>query len=257
MSKTKSYSFDWKSFFAGGWLTAMVLVLVYIFALSPDKVSTDVVESTEVAANVETNVEQNTYNTDIKEWNLKTTSGEEIKLYTPDKYYSLSDQYLESLAEYYGLEEIKSDSIAVIGNSTSTYTSDTIINVDTISDVSNMLAQVYGEELTEKDVVESEAYVYMKTGELPEDVPDNYTIEEVNKYTVDGVTYTAYEVNYDTTYTNESEDDTDTEAESTVVHTQQIACYSDTEDAVEIIIYQESFDRDYAITILKELLGVE
>ncbi len=233
------------------------------------------VESTEKSdADVTTTVES--HETDIKDWSMKLDSGEEVSYHTPEGFYSLTDQYIENLKSYYQSDSITSDSMICVGDKDTPYDSGTVINANKLSDISNMLKQLYGDEFKEEDVVQSEAYTYMTTGKLPEELPDNYKIDEIDTYTVDGIEYVAYEVNYDMTYQLEDEEtsteetpteytdeslsqestEESTEPSETTVHTQQVCCYSKTDDSVEILIYQSEFNRDEAVKLLKEFLGV-
>ncbi len=249
------------------WLLVLigVIIVTQLFCILGEicklnNFDSDKTESTNDAADNETTMKN--WNTDIKEWSIKTDSGEEIKLHTPDGFYSLTDQYLDSLGSYYDKDSIVSDSMVVVGDDASTYSAKTVINANRLSDTFSMLKQLYGEDFKKDEMVDSEAYTYMKTGKLPEELPLNYKIDEIDTYTVDGIEFVAYEVNYDTEY-DMSTDETasgsateDTEAKKETVHTQQISCYSKTEDSVEIIIYQTDFDRDSAVKILKEFIGV-
>ena len=226
---------DWISFFAGALIASWALILIYTFALRPS--GTSVAASTSDSESTEYTEES--YNLDIKDWEVSLESGETITLHTPSDFYT---------------------DIVVVGDNVNTFSCNTIINADALSDVSGMLKQIYGDDYDESEVVTSEAYTYMKTGELPEDLPLNYTCEEVATYTVDGIDFVAYEVNYDTEYVNEEstesvESTEEAEPSTTTVHTQQIACYSKTDDSLEIIIYQNEFDKEAALEVLEEFIG--
>lgn len=259
-------SFDLVSFIIGGMLATWLCIIVYAVGLS-GKTTTDTVgkDSESVTESTTESTTTTSYNTSIESWKMTLDSGEKVKYTTPSGYYSLSDQYLENLASYYKVDKLNADSLVVLGDATTPYESKTVLNADKLSDVSNILKQVYGKDYKAEDVIESEAYTYMKTGKIPDNAPTNYEIEEVKTYDVDGITYKAYEVNYDTTYEASTEPSTEavpsTEAatgtESQVVHTHQICCYSNTKDAVEIIIYQQTFDKDAALNMLSDFLGVK
>lgn len=215
-------------------------------------------------------VTMESWDTDIKEFSIQTDSGEKFQFNTPEGFYSLSDQYLNNLKDYYSVSSVKSDTMVVVGDSESPYSAKTLINANKLSDVSNMFNQL-GYETTEADMLQSEAYVYMTTGELPEELPLNYKIDEVDKWKVNGVEFVAYEVSYDTEYEKEAEEtESDEKKESgedegessdkkevETVHTEEICCYSNTEDPIEIVIYQSEFDKDSAVKYLKEFLGVK
>lgn len=246
----------WKDFIIGFCMATWILLVVYLAFLKPGTTSTSDTDSA-VAATEGSSEEVISYDTDIKNWELTTDSGETVKFTTPDGFYSLSDQYLDNLKTYSGVDTLESDDMIVVGDEDSVYSSNTVINVDTLSNVSNMLRQLYGDSYDAESMTLSEAYVYMTTGELPDDVPLNYEIEEIKTYEVNGITYKCYEVNYDTEYESESADEESTETGTEIVHTQQIACYSNTEDAIELICYQTTFNRDEALGYIEEFLGVK
>ena len=260
MKNNNRNNFDLGSFCMGGLVSVLICIGIYVFALRPNTAGDKVAENNEVLTTEDSTEDSDTsaviYNTGIKEFTVNLESGEEVTFHTPENAYSLTDQYLENLSSYYGMDSVNSDSMIVVGDADTTYASNIMLNCDILSDVTNMLSQLYGDEFDPDSVVDSEAYTYMTTGELPEELPDNYTIEEVANYTVDGIDYVAYEVNYDVTYVLDSDEES-TESSETVVHTQEIACYSKTGDAVEIIIYQDEFNREDALSFLEEFLGVE
>lgn len=201
------------------------------------------------------------YLTDLKKFSVKTTDGTNVTFHTPKDWYSLTDQYQENLQAFYANDSVEVSNMFVVGNADTTGNSTSLINAAPISEVSKVMKKVYGDEYKEEDMLVSEAYTYMTTGKLPEELPDNYKIDELETIKVGDVSYKLYEVNYDTTYTddtsNSNEEGTEsTEAKETVVHTQKIACYSDTEDPIEIIMYMAEFNKDKAISLIKEFLGV-
>lgn len=263
----KNKSFHFGDFYLGLLSGCVILMFVYIVFLNnpnsdksvsgtKETVSGSAIESdaddiTLESADSKEDADAFVYETEIKDWPIKL-GDKNVTYHTPEGFFSLSDQYLENLSDYYKVDSISTDSLVVVGDADTPYSSKTIINADTISDVQNILSQVYGDDFDASEVIESEAYVYMKTGKVPENAADNYKIEEVKTYKVDGIEYVAYEVNYDTTYEAEEEGEKDE-----TVHTQQISCYSKTDDAMEIIVYQAEFDRESALNALEEFLGVE
>lgn len=247
------------AFMAGVIVATWILILIYVFALRPSE--TAVTSAGNEGSTVSEDDTDKSYDTSIKEWELATSSGESFTFYTPEGYYSLADQYIDNLLSYYAVDGIDAKT-AVVGDNVNPYTCNTIISADTLSNVSTMLKTIYADDYDPDLISVSEAYTYMTTGELPDELPLNYTIEEAATYTVNGIDFVAYEVNYDTEYPNETEsvestEISENETEPTVMHTQQILCYSDTEDAVEIVISQATFDRDEALSKLQEFLGVE
>lgn len=271
MKNTNRNSFNLLSFLSGAVVTAIIytiiMAIVFSNVLSGKGSNTNsdkkekVADSTESVDNTELkNNDFVKYNTDVKDWDITLDSGEKVKYNTPEGFYSLSDQYLDNLKTYYKVDKLKSDSLVVVGDKNTPYDSDTIINADKLSDVNDMLSQLYGDDYKEEEVQQSEAYTYMKTGKIPDDAPDNYKIDEVETVKVDGIEYVIYEVNYDTTYENTSDSTKSTEsteAATSTVHTQQLACYSKTDDAMEIIVYQTKFNKDSALKYLKEFLGAK
>lgn len=236
------------AFLIGALTATWVLILVYCFALAPNTVNESTVSSDT------TESETKSYNTTIKDWKVKTDSGEEFTFHTPDGYYSLSDQYLDEMYSYYGAQ-LESDSIIVIGDSTDTTSVSNYINANTLSDVSNMLEQLYGDEYSEDEMVVSEALHYMQNGELPTELPLNYTINEIKTFDVNDTIFHVYSVAYDIEYVIESDDES-TEASTYTQHVEQVLCYSETEDPIEIVVTQTVFDEDEAIELLTEFLGL-
>lgn len=254
------------SFWAGAACSMLMMSLMtkYIIFKTVEQYDNAVnnvgVESTE-SESKEPETELVQYNTHKTNWVMKLDSGEQLTFKTPENFYSLTDQYLESLSGYYNGNDVSSDSVIVVGDSDTPYQSKTLINCDKLSDISDMLSQLYGEDYDPSEVIQSEAYIYMTTGKIPDNAADNYKIDEIETFKVGDVEFVAYEVNYDTTYKDETgkdktEDETEI-AEDQTVHTQQISCYSKTDDAIEIIIYQTEFNRDEAMKLLKEFCGVK
>ncbi len=173
--------------------------------------------------------------------------------------YSLTDQYMENLASYYEKDDLKSESMIVVGDATVPYSSKTVINANKLSDVKNILNQVYAdkEDYKSDEILDSDAYIYMKTGEIPKDAPKNYEIAEIDSVKVDGVTFKTFAVEYDTEYENEETSTDDKDKEPVIVHTQQLACYTDTEDAIEILVVQEEYDQEKGIELLHEFIGAK
>lgn len=258
----KKTNISWKDFFAGAFLSAILCIFLFSFSdSSPENVIDTNVGVSEKSEDTPDNTTQlddgstiTSYNTGIKDWKMKT-GDKELTFNTPDDFYSLSDQYVDNLKEYYSVDEIDAKNLVIVGNNTSLYEASTVINASTLSGVSSMLNQIYDDDFNEEDIISSEAYTYMTTGSLPKELPLNYKIDEVATYTIEDVNFIVYEVNYDTEYTNNTVSSNDA-GDVTTVHTQQLACYSDTEDAIEIILYQTEFDRENALTYLEQFLGV-
>ena len=258
----KKTNISWKDFFAGAFLSAILCFCIFIFSDSSSENVIDAIvdvsekseDTSDSAAQLDDGSTIKSYDTGIKDWKIKT-GDKELTFNTPDGFYSLSDQYVDNLKEYYSADELDSKDLVIVGDNTSLYEASTVINASTLSGVSSMLNQIYGDDFKEEDIIYSEAYTYMTTGSLPKELPLNYKIDEVATYTIEDVNFIVYEVNYDTEYTNDTVSSNDVE-DATTVHTQQLACYSDTEDAIEIILYQTEFDRENALTYLEQFLGV-
>lgn len=252
----KKTNISWTEFFVGAFISAILCCC--IFSFSRDRDSNSVETATNVSSNTIELDDGSTlvkYDTNIKDWKFKV-SGKELTFNTPETFYSLSDQYVDNLKEYYGVDSININELAVVGDKSSLYDTNTVINASALSTVSSILSEIYGDAFDTEDVVMSEAYTYMTTGSLPEALPLNYKIDEVDTYTIEGVNFKVYEVNYDTEYVDDTVSENDSSGKTTV-HTQQLACYSDTEDPIEVILYQTNFNREEAVNYLKEFLGVK
>lgn len=203
------------------------------------------------------------YETDIKTFDIKTSDGQTMTFNAPKDWYSLTDQYVENIRSFYEKEDLKVENMYVVGDSDTETTVSALINAAPVSTVKDIMVQLYGEEYDEEEMLVSEAYTYMTTGKLPEDLPDNYTLDEIDSVKVGDVTYKMYDINYDNTYvdgeesTEALEENGTEEQGTTTIHTEKIACYSDTEDPIEIILYMSEFDKDKGVAYLKEFLGAE
>lgn len=257
--------FNFTSFLLGALIATWICVVLYMCVLSPNadlaKESNTTESVTNTSSDTSTVVDDSTnenviydYETDKKDWNVTLNDGTVLKYKTPDNFYSLSDQYIDTLKTYYGVTEMSAENMVVCGDGDTTAGSTVMINAAPLSEIANMLTQMYGEEVNAVDLSKSEAYTYMTTGKLPEELPDNYKINLIDTYKVDDITYKAYEVSYDTTYTLDESAVSGNNTE--VVNTHQITVYSDTEDPVEIIIYMNEWDKDTGISILKEFLQI-
>ena len=195
-------------------------------------------------------IEHKNYVTDKKEWEINTASGESLHYTTIDGWFSLSDQYVDSLASYYNID-VDETNLICIGNNAAQYSSTATINATTLSKLHEMLSIMYAgnTDVNVDDIQYSEAYIYMTTGELPEDVGDSFTIEEKDTIVSNGITYRSFLVGYDTEYYTD-----DTMTETTVIHTDELMAYSDTEDAVEIVVYMAEWDTDAAVGYLRNFI---
>lgn len=246
--------FDLTSFLAGSLLSVIVTVAFFeCVVIKNDTHVEDTVVQEMKEDESKADSEVTAYNTQIKQFEIKTASGETVYCSTPEGYFSLTDQYIDNLETYYNIDEIKSENMVVVGDSAEPYSSKSVIDANCLSDVKEMLAQVHKDDegYDPDEVLESEAYTYMKTGKLPENIPDNYRIKEVDSFKQGDITFRVFKVEYDTDYEGETEED------KTTVHTEQLAAYSDTEDAVEVILIQESYDQKKGLRDIREFLNAE
>lgn len=269
----KKFNFDLASFLAGICVTTWVVIAVFFSAGGSININGNAVKEDASTTSTDSSTSE-ADEAEEKNWNTKElkktvdVDGKKITLYAPKGYYSITDQYLANMGSYYGKTDLKSDSFYVVGNNEISSSATKVINANKLSDVKNLLKQLYGDEYKDDEVKEAFAVTYMKTGKIPKDAPDSYKIDELDKFKVNGVTFTVYEINYDTTYdisddgTNATESDSkskkDKDSKKTeTVHTQEICAYSDTEDILEIVLYQEVFDKEVALKDIKAFLGAK
>lgn len=195
---------------------------------------------------------------------IRTTSGEEIPVKIADDQYLISEDYLSILAKGFGTTEtIKADNLVITGNKPSVTQSLTSVNAATFNDIFEIYCQIYGEEFRSEGVegIWSPAYTLMHTGSLPEDLPDNYTVEEYGEITHNDITWKFYEVNYETDetiYTDAAGNELpEEEVVPNIVHTQFLVAYSDTEDPVEVMCYEENNNTDNQYKMILDFLKVE
>lgn len=107
----------------------------------------------------------------------------------------------------------------------------------------------------------SEAYTYMTTGKLSDDADETYKVEELKSFKVGDIEYKIYHTSYDITVkssTAETDEDGNTTApEEETTHYDEIYCYSNTEDPIEIVVYQAEYNADSAIKLIEDFVGVE
>lgn len=186
---------------------------------------------------------------DVHEVTVDLESGESLTYYIPDEHYYLTDNYLASVkASYNAANDLESPGLIVTGNEPSVYGSSEAINATPISGIKVLMQGLYGDDVEIGDLAYSEAYTYMTTGEIPETEALNYTIDEVATVEKDGITYKAYHVSYDIDYSGTGD-------ENSIVHNEQLMCYSDTEDPMEIIIYTGDYDEERSLELLYTFLG--
>lgn len=264
----KKFNFDLASFLAGICVTTWVVIAVFFTAGGSININGNTVKNDTTAKATDADSTESKDPVEEKNWNTKelkktiTVDNKKLTFHAPTGYYSITDQYLANMGAYYGKEDLKSDSFYVVGNNQVSSSATKVINANKLSDVKNILKQLYGKEYKEDQVKEAVAVTYMKTGKLPKDLPDNYKIKELDKIKVaGGITFTVYEINYDTTY-DLTDKDSDKQSKkgkkkAETVHSQEICAYSDTDDVVEIVLYQEVFDKAEALKDIKAFLGAK
>lgn len=162
----------------------------------------------------------------------------------PEEHYYLTQSYIDTVAQTYGIDAtLACDNLIVTGNADSVYGAEEAINATTISGLRQLMSELYGDTVDIDALAYSEAYQYMVTGNIPETSLLNYSIELVDTIVKDGITYKAYHVSYDV-------DSYGTGNEEDYIHSEQIMCYSDTEDPIEIIIYTGEYNQERALSLL-------
>lgn len=194
------------------------------------------------------------------DWTLTTAQGKEITYHIPAEHYNLTDEYLALVPSSLGLSNaVTAENFLITGDSQSVNTSVDSINIATFSELYNLYEQLYGEAFTQEGIeaVYSPAYTYAMQGSIPEDAPENYEIEELDSITNGDVTYRVFNVNYDTsyTYTTDADGNALDTPETQTVHTQHLAAYSDTEDAVEIVVYSSDNTPESESKLLDEFIN--
>lgn len=162
----------------------------------------------------------------------------------PEEHYYLTQSYIDTVAQTYGIDAtLACNNLIVTGNADSVYGAEEAINATTISGLRQLMSELYGDTVDIDALAYSEAYQYMVTGNIPETSLLNYSIELVDTIEKDGVTYKAYHVSYDV-------DSYGTGKEEDYIHSEQLMCYSDTEDTIEIIIYTGEYNQARALELL-------
>lgn len=181
---------------------------------------------------------------------LVLSDGTKCTYNIPKGHNCITSNYIDNVVQAYGTEsDIFADNIIVTGDGDSIYNSVESVSATTISSLKSLMRSLYGDDINVDDLAYSEAYTYMKTGEVPETNLIDYSIEEVDSITVGDVTYKAYYVSYyiDAEGTGNKDD---------YIKNEQLMCYSDTEDVIEIIVYANSNVKERTLELLHDFLGV-
>lgn len=241
-------------------IVAGITCAITVKVISPSTVVTDTVtvssntiDVQEAIKEPETSVENlkiTEVDNDVTTADLTLSDGSTYTYNIPEGHKYITENYVENIMQAYDTASgISCDNIIVTGNGDSIFDSVESVSATTISGLKQLMHSLYGDDINVDDLAYSEAYIYMKTGEVPETNLIDYSIEEVSKIAVDDVTYTAYNVGYyiDVEGTGNKDD---------YVKSEQLMCYSDTEDAIEIIIYTGDNDQERAMELLHDFLGV-
>ena len=181
---------------------------------------------------------------------LVLSDGTKCTYNIPEGHNCITANYIDNVVQAYGTEsDIFADNIIVTGDGDSIYNSVESVSATTISSLKSLMRSLYGDDINVDDLAYSEAYTYMKTGEVPETNLIDYSIEEVDTIKVGDVTYKAYYVSYyiDADGTGNKDD---------YIKNEQLMCYSDTEDVIEIIVYANSNVKERTLELLHDFLGV-
>ena len=210
-------------------------------------VNTDSIEaSSEPTEDVEIVEEEDS---DVVTADLILSDGTKYTYNIPEGHNCITANYIDNVVQAYGTEsDIFADNI-VTGDGDSIYNSVESVSATTISSLKSLMHSLYGDDINVDDLAYSEAYTYMKTGEVPETNLIDYSIEEVDTITVGDVTYKAYYVSYyiDAEGTGNKDD---------YIKNEQLMCYSDTEDVIEIIVYANDNIKERTLELLHDFLGV-
>lgn len=191
------------------------------------------------------------YNTRIADWEVTSSDGTTFNLKTPNGYYSLSDQYAESINQYYNIT-MDDSSVICVGDNSQQYNSTVLINAATLSTTKALVETMYADnaDVDLSTFTYSEAYEYMVNGKEP-DEESGVVLKELDPL-VDsaGHKFRVYQVDRDTEYYT---DDTRTETE--IVHSTELVAYSGNEDALEVLVYMQTYDEETAVYILSEFIN--
>ena len=221
--------------------------------LSKDNVEeTSVVNTDSIEASSEPteDVEIVEEDSDVVTADLILSDGTKYTYNIPEGHNCITANYIDNVVQAYNAKpDIFSDNIIVTGDGDSIYNSVESVSATTISSLKSLMRSLYGDDINVDDLAYSEAYTYMKTGEVPETNLIDYSIEEVDTIKVGDVTYKAYYVSYyiDAEGTGNKDD---------YIKNEQLMCYSDTEDVIEIIVYANSNVKERTLELLHDFLGV-
>lgn len=206
---------------------------------------TDIVaEEPTVSGNVINEFQVSKGTKDVHTATLTPEGSAPVTFNVPEEHYYLTQSYIDTVAQTYGIDAtLACDNLIVTGNADSVYGAEEAVNATTISGLRQLMSELYGDTVDIDALAYSEAYQYMVTNNIPETSLLNYSIELADTIVKDGITYKAYHVSYDV-------DSYGTGNEEDYIHSEQIMCYSDTEDPIEIIIYTGEYNQERALSLL-------
>ena len=228
---------------------------MYLVACTAD--DSTVVDNETVGTN-DVTVSDNTTPTSIEIQDGSTvvfslSSGETPTYSVPENHFNTTSDFAQTLTDNYGVSDLTLHNTLFTGSSVTLFGSEQAINCMAFSDLEQALLKLgYVDTST---IQYSTAYTYMKTGNLsPGEFEENYELNELDSITCDSITYRVFEVSYETPTT--LTDPSTNEEITTSVKTECLQVYSDTDDTVEIIIYTGDYNRDTAVTLLNQFLGI-
>lgn len=230
-----------------GFLGGVVVMLLYL--LNGPFVKKDSIETENENTNddvVSSEVTQ--YDTTPKDFSFEGEDGVNITMHTPDGWYDLSEQYIDTLGTN-GLlgENTNTDGLYVVGDSDTQSGCENIVYMCQMSAMRNILKEVIGEEYNDDTHLYSDIYKYMKNGEIPENT-DNLQIEEIDSIVDGNNTFRVFYVTYTQVY------ETGVSGNSTEEIIHQLNAYSTNDDAIEVILYMTNFNKDTGYEYLKECI---
>lgn len=194
-----------------------------------------------------------------REAQLTLSDGSVLTFDIPDNMYNVRDDYLALVQTSYGTTEpVVSDNLIVLGDNNNVYTSKSAIKATTLNDKLNIFQQIYSGSDVENKLEDtySPVYLFMTSGEVPETPYTNYKVTEQESVTAGDITYRVFVQEYDVVTTYPADGDVRLTEEEVTKTVKQMIAYSDSTDAVEIIVDAENNDMDEALKMFKTFLRV-
>lgn len=240
-------------------LVCVILGIVFVPMFVRDAIDTAMAKHVEEVASKESEVVVTNNSTGTEttlstggERNITTEDGKDITYHIPTDHYDITDSYFELLSTGTGMS-ITDDATVICGNTPTVADATQSVTATPYSSLYSVFTSLYGEEVLLEDIY-TPAYTLHSSGTLPTELPLNYTAEvygDTIKH--DGVTYTVYNVNYD----DDQTDYTVAEPEEVIVHVQQLTAFSDTNDVIEISVFDANADLEVEYELLKKFITGE